>query len=425
MAELKLSTPRCPNDLGILTFLGPFGGSPPYTYEIYVQSSLNPVTACDENYTSFIFKVETPTPPDTITGGIRIDCGAIKYFPELNLGQFAPHPTASYATGRDFALALKSYIENVTNPALIALGYKPMSILFVDDVSLPSPIITLMVDKNIAGCCATLTTSISPSSLVTLPYKELVSCCPPIYVQPKDLLSNITPITPPPGYLYVSSVTTVGSNTEYSTTLRPGIYIIQIRDANNNVSPFTIVVPNPLIPPCGGVISHESCYQKKDGTITLNPILNYGENPSFRWTGPNGFISNDKDITNLEPGTYNLTITSPVGCKSTCTYTILEASELSAVVNVLPPECPSCTDKITVEIVVTGGSERCKDCDNSPTGYKYKIDPIMDEYEELPTNPFYIDTFTEGLYRLWIKDCNCCSTSTAFQVKPHILTFNI
>ena len=43
---------------------------------------------------------------------------------------------------------------------------------------------------------------------------------------------------------------------------------------------------------------------------------------SYSWTGPNGFNSNDKNISNLEAGVYELTISDLNGCSYPYTFTI-------------------------------------------------------------------------------------------------------
>ena len=65
-------------------------------------------------------------------------------------------------------------------------------------------------------------------------------------------------------------------------------------------------------------IVDERCYAANDGEISLviqgadaNKTLTY------KWTGPNGFTSTEKDIKGLRPGSYTIVVTDEDGCQAT------------------------------------------------------------------------------------------------------------
>ena len=60
-----------------------------------------------------------------------------------------------------------------------------------------------------------------------------------------------------------------------------------------------------------GVVNNVSCFGLNDGSINL---VTNNSNLSYNWIGPNGFVSNIKDISNLEPGSYSVSITDSIGC---------------------------------------------------------------------------------------------------------------
>jgi endonuclease/exonuclease/phosphatase family metal-dependent hydrolase len=64
-------------------------------------------------------------------------------------------------------------------------------------------------------------------------------------------------------------------------------------------------------------ITQVSCLNP--GGISLT-ISNGGDTYNYAWTGPNGFTASTKDISNLEPGTYNVRISDAQNCEYTSSY---------------------------------------------------------------------------------------------------------
>ncbi len=84
-----------------------------------------------------------------------------------------------------------------------------------------------------------------------------------------------------------------------------------------------------------GTLSDVSCFGGSDGSIdlTLNGV--YGT-PSFTWTGPDNFSASTEDLTGLAAGTYNVLVTSDLGCSETTSF------EVGTIPDVAPPDifCP-------------------------------------------------------------------------------------
>lgn len=57
-------------------------------------------------------------------------------------------------------------------------------------------------------------------------------------------------------------------------------------------------------------------YNSKDGFIKTEVVGNKNTSYNYAWTGPNGFNVQTKDLNNLKPGSYNLTVTNSVGCSA-------------------------------------------------------------------------------------------------------------
>ena len=99
-------------------------------------------------------------------------------------------------------------------------------------------------------------------------------------------------------------------------TLSPGTYVIEVQDANGcftQTEEITITELDPLVITQVNVSSYNnyqiSCFGASDGAIQV--FVEGGIGPYiFDWTGPSGFSSSSSFLSNLGPGTYNLTVTS-------------------------------------------------------------------------------------------------------------------
>ena len=98
------------------------------------------------------------------------------------------------------------------------------------------------------------------------------------------------------------------------------------------------------------------CFGDSNGTIDLTPTG--GTNPySFAWTGPNGFTADTEDITDLEPGTYEVTFTDLFGCSGVLSTDIDEPEEL--VLTLLGSTDASCPESVdgSITLDIAGGTQ--------------------------------------------------------------------
>ncbi len=118
------------------------------------------------------------------------------------------------------------------------------------------------------------------------------------------------------------SVTVSGGCTPYSynwsdgiagtatrNNLAAGNYTVTITDnkGNSTTLSYTITNPEKSITVSGEVIEPD----------VINVEVSGGsEEFTYSWTGPNGFTSDQEDLTNLEPGTYTLIVTDSRGCST-------------------------------------------------------------------------------------------------------------
>lgn len=210
-----------------------------------------------------------------------------------------------------------------------------------------------------------------------------------------------------PGYTYLWQQT--GEATATISGLSAGAYNLVVTDANGCEEPLEVDItePDPLIISVNTAETLDvSCFGEEDGrlVVTYNSgdmVNEVGPNP-YSWSSniPPGSTSPLGVATNLPAGAYSVTITDVEGCQDSLSYTIMEPSEIVAVVP--DPEDPLCfnsTTKVNIDTVYGGAGSTLAD-------YQYMVDGngIL-----LPIN-VAADIFGDGLHDVEVFDLNGCST---------------
>lgn len=100
----------------------------------------------------------------------------------------------------------------------------------------------------------------------------------------------------------------------------------------------------------------------------VEPSVGGGSAPySYRWMNGNVEISIEKDLNNLEPGTYDLTVTDNIGCAEKATFTI---EEPPTIIEELPPGPKLTAETSPDEAFVTV---------SYPGAFEYKIENMSGE----------------------------------------------
>ena len=137
------------------------------------------------------------------------------------------------------------------------------------------------------------------------------------------------------------------------TDLVAGTYDAEVTDFTGCVTTgsYTLDENDPLV--IDGTANDISCNGAGDGNITLN--ITGGALPyTIAWTGPDGFASAAQNLSNLEAGSYTVTVTDANDCFTEATYEILEPGEFSLTIDTVDPECfGDANGSITLNI--TGG----------------------------------------------------------------------
>ena len=185
------------------------------------------------------------------------------------------------------------------------------------------------------------------------------------------------------------------------TNLSPGFYQVYVSDANNCASTFaSFTITQPDLIEINLISKTDvDCFDQYTGEINVDVIggIKIQVAPGvfdyqYNWTGPNGFVSSNKNIVSLHAGNYTLTVTDENLCFKIFNAIIVESPEI--IVNALttPIECYG-DNNATILISVSGG--------NAP----YQI-----SWSNLAVG-FYQDNLAAGNYLITITDSLLCEKS--------------
>ncbi|MEP7377125.1 MAG: gliding motility-associated C-terminal domain-containing protein, partial [Chitinophagaceae bacterium] len=136
--------------------------------------------------------------------------------------------------------------------------------------------------------------------------------------------------------------------------LTAGDYAVMVTDGNGCSAASTIKVSqvsNSIT--LNKVVTNATC-NAKDGSINI--IVNGGNAPyTYSWAGPSGYTATTEDLSNLAPGTYELTVTDKNGCTSGITA-VVDQSEMAP--NVVTNDIYSCSRGNLTDPNVTIGSDQ-------------------------------------------------------------------
>ncbi|MCF8223454.1 MAG: gliding motility-associated C-terminal domain-containing protein, partial [Bacteroidales bacterium] len=193
------------------------------------------------------------------------------------------------------------------------------------------------------------------------------------------------------------------STEEDLSNLSAGQYSLNLTDANNcNVFTLDTTITQPpeiVITPVSTSDYNSygvSCYGATDGFIEVDVSGGTG-NLTLSWEGPGGFASADEDITDLQGGNYELTVTDDTGCTETYDVTLSEPAELTIDYNVTDASCPGVEDG-AIDLTITGGVT------------PYTI--LWSDGETVADR----NAITEGDYSVDVTDANSCTTQALIPV---------
>lgn len=145
----------------------------------------------------------------------------------------------------------------------------------------------------------------------------------------------------------------LGNTTPPLSNLCANNYAVTVSDNNGNDEVFNFNITAPQAISNQQNITAATC-ASNDGQIALTTSGGAGSY-SYAWSGPNGTFTSGATAFNLEPGTYNVTVTDGNNCQNTFNYSVpVGSSGLSVNFSTTPDNCNQQDGSATAQI--SGGS---------------------------------------------------------------------
>ncbi|RAV99575.1 T9SS type B sorting domain-containing protein [Pseudochryseolinea flava] len=210
--------------------------------------------------------------------------------------------------------------------------------------------------------------------------------------------------TPGPYNFLWSGPNGFSSTAEDLTALQNGDYTVNVTDTGTGctaTATVTVGLTTPTVTISGVVTDNSKCVAPFNGAIILSTTPAVGAY-AYSWTGPNGFVSNNKNITALESGAYEVTVTELTsGCTFTQTFNVGgTAPTISIAEDVNSPNttCVAPFDGVLL-ITATGGSGAYSFEWSGPNGFSATTEDIAN--------------IQDGVYTVEVTDLNLGCTATA------------
>ncbi|MGB5418559.1 PKD domain-containing protein [Algibacter sp.] len=206
------------------------------------------------------------------------------------------------------------------------------------------------------------------------------------------------------------------ATTEDLTNLSPGNYEVTVIDANNCPTidaNFLLVEPPELNVSLVNQVD-VICFGDATGEININTVGGRTMEVSpgvfgyiYSWTGPNGFTSDQQNLTGLIAGTYNVTVTDKSNCTDSLEVIINETDEILIDYTATEIECYGDNDaSITINNISGGNSPYTVAWSNLGSGMSQS-------------------NLSPGDYTITITDNTNCEKSVTITIaEPPIFTIN-
>ncbi|WP_160129897.1 PKD domain-containing protein [Kordia antarctica] len=248
--------------------------------------------------------------------------------------------------------------------------------------------------------------------LLTIDTENSISC---FGQNDGELAITVSGGTPNYSYSWTRNAAPFSTDEDISN-LTAATYELTVTD-DNNCGPitqsFVISEPNELMV---SLVSQTNvaCFGETSGAIE---VASSGGTPTetspgvfeynYAWTGPNSFTSTDQNLTSLEGGTYNLTVTDANGCDDTLSVILTQPDEIVITFESTEILCFG-DDNASITITnISGGSG------------SYTIEWSNFGAGMSQTN------LSAGNYTITITDSNNCTASVTVTIaQPPIFTIN-
>lgn len=182
-----------------------------------------------------------------------------------------------------------------------------------------------------------------------------------------------------------------GATDSIIQNLAAGIYSVTVTDADGNVLTLNKEVTRPSDLVITESVFHPSCSGSGNGSIDISPS---GGSAPYSYSWSNGATT--EDISNLNAGTYTVTVTDSSGCSKQASYLLINNVRITLSGSVTKTSCGQTNG--AVNATITGGT--------APYSYSWNNGATTEDLQNVAI----------GTYRLTVTDANGCQTQGTFIV---------
>ncbi len=188
-----------------------------------------------------------------------------------------------------------------------------------------------------------------------------------------------------PGYTYLWSN---GLTTQDLEDLPAGNYCVTVTDANGCSKVLCTTITQPPVISLDDEVTNVSCFGGDNGAINLFVV---GGSPNYTYLWDNGATT--QDLSNVEAGTYCVTVTDSHGCEAFTCVNVGQPTDLVLTTDITDVACNGGATG-AVNLSVSGGTP----------GYTY-------DWSNIPgaNNPQDISNLTAGTYTVTVTDSQGCT----------------
>jgi hypothetical protein len=202
----------------------------------------------------------------------------------------------------------------------------------------------------------------------------------------------------------------VGSSEQRQITVdRPGTYTVQITLPDGcKTEPVDVAVAEDPNKPLFKSISAQSYIACKGNDGAINLTVTGGTAPyTYQWSNGSGYTATTQNISNLQPGTYNVTVTDAKGCTISTPATVLAGTPVTIEPGITPVTCTGLRDG-AINLNVTG---------KAPFTYQWSNGNRTKD----------IRNIRAGSYSITITDADGCATvfSNIVVPEPALLSLSV
>jgi gliding motility-associated-like protein len=245
-----------------------------------------------------------------------------------------------------------------------------------------------VVVSDVNGCTSTQTFNITSSSALSLSGTQTNVNCNGSATGSASIA--VTGGTGPFTYNWLPS----GGTGSSATGLVAGIYTVVVTDASSCTDSYTFNITQPAPISLSSTQTNVLCNGGSTGAASVTATGGTGSY-TYAWSPSGGTNAN---ATGLAAGTYTVTVSSPVGCTSTQTYSITQPPILTSTATQTNVSCNGGSSG-AASVTVSGG--------NGP--YTYSWTPAVGTGSN-------VTSLTSGGYTVIITDANSCTTTRTFNI---------